>query len=420
MADSTLKDTTPENTLVVKANPQRKRIVGKIRGANANKIPDDILNNEKLNQAIKVLPANYEFEIHKTIHTIRKKAVKCVALQFPEGLLLYACTISDIIETFTDADTVIMGDVTYGACCVDDYSARALSCDFMVHYGHSCLVPINQMGPGIDMLYIFVDIQIDNHHFIDTIVHNFPAQSTILLISTVQFRKVLHSTKREIEEKHNIHVIIPQSMPLSPGEVLGCTSPDMNESGADAILYLGDGRFHLESMMIANPTIPAFAYDPYNKLMTVEKYEHEKMRGTRKEAITIASKAKVWGLIMGTLGRQGSPKVIEDLKQKFICAGKEVVVVLLSEIYPSKLQLFKEVDAWVQVACPRLSIDWGVAFDKPLLNSYEANVALGMCDFKTPYPMDFYANNSSGPWTPNNEKHRPSIRERLSRRKKVT
>ena len=32
-----------------------------------------------------------------------------------------------------------MGDVTYGACCVDDYSARALECDFMVHYGHSCL-----------------------------------------------------------------------------------------------------------------------------------------------------------------------------------------------------------------------------------------------------------------------------------------
>ena len=32
-----------------------------------------------------------------------------------------------------------MSDVTYGACCVDDYSARALGCDFMVHYGHSCL-----------------------------------------------------------------------------------------------------------------------------------------------------------------------------------------------------------------------------------------------------------------------------------------
>ena len=32
-----------------------------------------------------------------------------------------------------------MGDVTYGACCIDDFSARALGCDLIVHYGHSCL-----------------------------------------------------------------------------------------------------------------------------------------------------------------------------------------------------------------------------------------------------------------------------------------
>jgi 2-(3-amino-3-carboxypropyl)histidine synthase len=39
-----------------------------------------------------------------------------VALQMPEGLLLYACTIADIIQEFTQAETLIMGDVTYGAC----------------------------------------------------------------------------------------------------------------------------------------------------------------------------------------------------------------------------------------------------------------------------------------------------------------
>jgi len=32
-----------------------------------------------------------------------------------------------------------MGDVTYGACCVDDFTARALNVDLLVHYGHSCL-----------------------------------------------------------------------------------------------------------------------------------------------------------------------------------------------------------------------------------------------------------------------------------------
>jgi len=62
-----------------------------------------------------------------------------VALQFPEGLLMFACIIADILESFCNVETLIMGDVTYGACCIDDYTAKALECDFMVHYGHSCL-----------------------------------------------------------------------------------------------------------------------------------------------------------------------------------------------------------------------------------------------------------------------------------------
>lgn len=40
-----------------------------------------------------------------------------------------------------------MGDVTYGACCVDDFTARALGVDFLVHYGHSCLGTVGR-GPG--------------------------------------------------------------------------------------------------------------------------------------------------------------------------------------------------------------------------------------------------------------------------------
>lgn len=44
-----------------------------------------------------------------------------------------------VFVRFTEADTLVIGDVTYGACCMEDFTARALGADFMVHYGHSCL-----------------------------------------------------------------------------------------------------------------------------------------------------------------------------------------------------------------------------------------------------------------------------------------
>lgn len=106
----------------------------------AGQVPASIRDNDQINAAIRtLLPLNYNFEIHKTIHHIRYYESTCVALQMPEGLTLWATAISDIVERFTDATTVIMGDVTYGACCVDDFTARALGADLLVHYGHSCL-----------------------------------------------------------------------------------------------------------------------------------------------------------------------------------------------------------------------------------------------------------------------------------------
>lgn len=63
--------------------------------------------------------------------------------------------------------------------------------------------------------------------------------------------------------------------------------------------------------------------------------------------------------------------------------------------------------SWVQVACPRLSIDWGTNFKKPLLTPYELVAALQYVPFRRDsYPMDYYANESLGPWTNNHETHR--------------
>lgn len=369
----------------------------------ANQIPEEILNNHELQEAVGTLPSNYNFEIYKTIWRIQQTGAKRVALQMPEGLLIFACTIADIIERFTEAEVVVMGDVTYGACCVDDFTARALGADLMVHYGHSCLIPIDATK-GIQMLYVFVDIKIDTSHFVETVMFNFQQGATIALVSTIQFASALQAAAQVLRPQFK--VVVPQSKPLSPGEVLGCTSPRL-EPGVDALIYLGDGRFHLESIMIANPATDAYRYDPYSKVFSREYYDHEAMRSARKDAIAAATTAKTWGLILGTLGRQGSPQIMEHLESRIRSLGLSHIRLLLSEIFPQKLQLFPEVEAWVQVACPRLSIDWGTSFARPLLTPYEASVALKEVEWQQTYPMDFYAGQSLGPWTVNHASHRP-------------
>ncbi|KAJ2858967.1 Diphthamide biosynthesis protein 1, partial [Coemansia erecta] len=106
-----------EDSLAVMDISANQKTQGKRKPAgNANQVPNDILEDPRLNQAISLLPSNYNFEIHKTIWQIRRLEATRVALQFPEGLLMFACTISDILELFGGVEVVIMGDVTYGAC----------------------------------------------------------------------------------------------------------------------------------------------------------------------------------------------------------------------------------------------------------------------------------------------------------------
>ncbi|EEC05664.1 conserved hypothetical protein [Ixodes scapularis] len=345
-------------------------------------VPTEISQDPELLEALRCLPSNYNFEVAKTIWRIRQLQARRVALQFPEGLLIFAFPIADILEKFTDCDdVVILGDVTYGACCIDDFTARALGADLMVHYGHSCLIPVDQMN-GLKMLYIFVDIKIDVLHLIDTVKLNWTTETSLALVSTIQFVATIQAVATELRAAGYV-AKVPQIRPLSPGEILGCTAPKVDD--VDLVIYVGDGRFHLEAIMIANPTLKAYRYNPYDKTLTEETYDHAQMLRVRRTAIQKASTA-------------GTNDNLE----------RNVVSVLLSEVFPKKLSLFADVDAWVQTSCPRLSIDWGLAFEKPVLTPYEANVALRSVAWQDRYPMDYYARDSLGPWTPN---HKPPAAE---------
>ncbi|GLC65677.1 hypothetical protein PLESTF_000328000 [Pleodorina starrii] len=340
-------------------------------------VPDDILHNAALNEAISVLPANYNFEIHKTVWRLRQAGARTVALQFPEGLQMYACAIADILETFAGVEhTLVMGDVTYGACCIDDLSAAALGADFLVHYGHSCLVPLDVTC--VPCLYVFVDIAVDVEHLVESVRVNFREGGTRLVMAgTIQFASAVQLARQRLAP-YFPSLAIPKCKPLSPGEVLGCTAPVVDPASADAIVFVSDGRFHLEAIMIANPSIPAYRYDPYGRVFTRERYDHAGMRAVRRRAIEAARTAKRWGVVLGTLGRQGNPAILTTLERHLAEKGVPYTLMLMSEVSPPRLAMFPELDAFVQIACPRLSIDWGEGFSRPTLTPYEALVALGV------------------------------------------
>jgi 2-(3-amino-3-carboxypropyl)histidine synthase len=86
---------------------------------------------------------------------------------------------------------------------------------------------------------------------------------------------------------------------------------------SDTVVYLCDGRFHMEAVMISNPNHSFFQYNPYTKIMSIEQYDFKQMIEVRQSELArckITEKTVV-GVIMGVLGRQGSNHIIEVADQ---------------------------------------------------------------------------------------------------------
>ena len=160
--------------------------------------------------------------------------------------------------------------------------------------------------------------------------------------------------------------------------------------------------------MIANPQIAArdgfFKYNPYDNKITKEVYNTELMHKIRYGAIQNAQTNynKKWCIILSTLGRQGNVNILNRIKKLMNEKKIKFITVLLSEIYGDKLKKFDlmEIHCFIQIGCPRLSIDWGadILNQIPILNAYEATVALKQIEWKSVYPMDYYSNDG-GIWS---------------------
>ncbi len=95
-------------------------------------------------------------------------------------------------------------------------------------------------------------------------------------------------------------------------------------------------------------------------------------------------------------------------------------MLFLSELSPAKLNRFTTIDAWIQIACPRLSVDWGHSsgFKNPLLNTYEAFVCLNEAKWLGDdgvYPMDYYS-YEGGRWS-NYFRENEERKKRMAERK---
>ena len=182
----------------------------------------------------------------------------------------------------------------------------------------------------------------------------------------------------EFYKENGVEVILSDKKGFAayPGHVIGCEFGGLKtiSDDVDAFLVIGN-NFHSMGAAIAVEK-PVYLLDVYNNTITPMGNVRDKILKQRIMSIDKFKQAKKVAIISEVKPGQkfGSSKFLID---KMKNAGKDVITVTMSEFSPDKLMNFYDIDAFVELACPRIAIDDFAKYPKPILTFKECLVAVG-------------------------------------------
>lgn len=306
----------------------------------------------------------FDFDLGQIKDVIKEKHCKTVGLQFPEGFKRQAFKIAGELEDDTGSDVIISGNPCFGACDIDTTLAGKV--DVMFHFGHS------KMGNFENVIFIEARSNVDVLECLKIALPLFKTKN-IGLITTVQHIHKLEETARFLDENGKKGISGKGDIRVSyPGQVLGCNFTAARLE-CEEYLYIGSGIFHPLGVAIATGK-RVVAADPYmNQAIEVSP---EKFIRKRSGYIAKSLEAKVFGIIVSSKSGQNRIDLARKLSGMATRHGKKAQIILMDLVTPEQLLAFK-VDAYVNTACPRITIDDAERFHVPVLTPGEFEIVLG-------------------------------------------
>ncbi|XP_067294383.1 2-(3-amino-3-carboxypropyl)histidine synthase subunit 2 [Pseudorasbora parva] len=335
------------------------------------------------------------YQIAETCHFVTSNQFKKVALQFPDELLPDAVRVSVEIESETKAKTFILGDTSYGSCCVDEVAAEHVRADCIVHYGPSCLSPCRRLP----LLHVFGERPIDVQQCAAAFKELYPdCQSHVIILYDVTYSHAIGDLTTLLCDIYpNVAVSLLKTDCSSGAELIkdSCVESDHLDSQDGVIFkfgrqfsvkkgqsvdnysmfYIGQEGLTLTNFMMTWNHCAFSSFNPETCTGRVESVKINKALMKRYYGVERAKDASVVGILVGTLGVANYLTIIDQLKDILHKAGKKSYMFAMGKINVPKLANFLEIDVYVLVACPENSLLDSSEFYRPVVTPFEMELA---------------------------------------------
>jgi 2-(3-amino-3-carboxypropyl)histidine synthase len=333
---------------------------------------------------------SFDFEEKRLKEEIKKRKPKIVFLQLPEGLKPDAPRLATVVEE-AGALPIVSSDPCYGACDLAVSEAKLLGADLIVHYGHTPMT----LNADVPAVYVNAKAKIGIKEAIKQVLPYLESWSKIGLVTTVQHVRQLDEAKNLLEAAGKTVFVGDAGKVKYAGQVLGCdfSNAQAVSEKVEVYVFVGGGRFHAIGVALATekPTIIA---NPYEQVAYPIHDQVRRIIMQRWANIIEAKQAKSFGVLISLKSGQMRLREAMSIKEKLEETGLKATLLALREVTPSALMQFPGIDAFINTACPRISLDDAPNFGKPLLSLNETLVLLGEMKWEYLLRRGWFANET--------------------------
>ena len=317
--------------------------------------------------------------------TLRASHPTRIVLQVPAGLVRNAHELAERIRAEVGTHVVMATRPCFGAC---DFPTRgeAPTADLAVVLGHAPIpnVPLDRPTYFVEMREPGGDPEA-----LAGTVEQGGLPKRLGLVASVQHLDLVAPFVAALERRSfTVRIGTGDRRLAYPAQALGCnyTGAEAIAADVEAYLFLGTGRFHPIGLAFAVDR-PVWSLDPLRNELELP-IDRAELVGRRLLAVASARDAHRWGILVSTFAGQYRLATARALEERARARGRDAELLFFDRLDPRDLE-GRAFDAYVNTACPRIALDDGANYPRPVLTPPEFLMALGELPLE-PYRFDTY------------------------------
>ena len=316
----------------------------------------------------------------RVFEIIEAKKPKVILVNAPGGLLQQTKELMKRVKEKYGVMSILSGDSCFGICDTVDDDVEKLQADLALHIGHNAAV--TEVGEYTYLVDAVDDVPFDE--VVETAAKVLSPYKRVGLATFSQHLHELEPVKKRLEAKGFKIVVGRGNSLMLRGQIFGCdfsTSFPIRDE-VDAFAVLGESEFHAVGLALTTGK-PTYMLDPYMNEVTDMQLAADERRKRAVLAVYKALDARVFGIITGLKEGQKMLGRSRWITKRLETNGRKVVQLAMRDVTPERLAPHREIDAFIQTACPRISID-GFTFDRPVLSIPQADALVALIEGREP------------------------------------